>query len=123
MCDNQGPILVLFDVIEGNNKVGIYSSLSFDISDKWKEDKETFIFSLNQNRKYKNIRNKYYLYCNSNIGPYTDYFGIKKDMKILYLGAESINLTYENGDEILPSEKDKNYELFETEVFRLIIEK
>jgi len=121
LCDNKGPTLTLFYVKEGNNKVGIYTPLSFDTNSEWKKDKETFIFNLNQKKKYKKIIDNYSLYCGKATGPYTDYFGIKNyNMKILFYNSSSINNTYENGKEILKSKESKTYDLIETEVFKLI---
>ena len=60
----------------------------------WKVDEKVFIFNLNQNKQYKNIRKKYSIYCYKNCGPYTDYFGIEKNsMKKLYHNAENIFYT------------------------------
>ena len=121
LCDNKGPTLTLFHANDGN-KVGIYTSLSWDTNTNgWKEDKNTFIFNLNQNKKYQNIRIKYSIYCDNTHGPYTDYFGNYKTMKNLLHDAANINNTYENGINILPSHgKKKYYDLVETEVFKIL---
>ena len=124
LCDNQGPTLTLFQINDGN-KVGIFTQLSWDNTNGWKEDKKVFIFNLNQNKKYKNIRKQYSIYCKSNFGAYTDYFGnydACKTMKKLYHGATNINNTYENGLNILESDgKDKYYDLSEVEIFNIEI--
>ena len=125
LCDNQGSTITLFHVADGN-KVGIFTTCSWDSnSNKWKEDEKTFIFNLNQNKKYSNIRRKYSIYCQNDRGPYTDYFGIYsgKTMKFLYYDATNINLTYENGSNILPIDgKSKYYNLIEVEVFKIIFQ-
>ena len=56
LCDNKGPTLTLFHVNDGN-KVGIYTPLSWESSEKGfnKYDKETFIFNLNKNKKYEKL--------------------------------------------------------------------
>ena len=125
LCDNKSPILILFHVKEGNHKVGIYTSLSLDNNSKWKHDNETetFIFNLNKNKKFKKIKKGYSLYCYKSYGPYTYGFGNEGNIKSLVLYAGSICNYYENGDEILPNEKEtKYYEVIEVEVFRIIIE-
>ena len=120
LCDNQGQTLTLFHVNDGN-KVGIYTSLPWDTNTNgWKEDKNTFIFNLNQNKKYKNIRIKYSMFCDVKHGAFTDYFGNKTTMKSLYHDAKHINNTYENGSNILPSDgKQVYYDLIEVEVFKI----
>ena len=120
LCDNKGPTLTLFHTND-DNKVGIFTTLSWDsITDGWKEDNNVFIFNLNQDKKYKNIRTQYSIYCKKNYGPYTDYFGINKTMKSLFHDAYRIFNTYENGRNILPSNsKEKYYGLSEVEIFKV----
>ena len=122
LCDNKGSTLTLFQIKDGD-KVGIFTSKSWDIVTKtWKEDEKIFIFNLNQGKKYLNIRKRYSIFCDQNYGPYTDYFGINnnKSMKSLYHDAININNTYENGANILPSNgKAKYYDLIEVEVYKI----
>ena len=125
LCDNQGPTLTLFETNDGNI-TGIFTSVPWDNNNNgnWKVDERVFIFNLNQNKKYKNIRKQYSIYCSKNYGPYTDYFGIddneKKNMKSLLHDALNINNTYENGKDILPSNgKAKYYDLIDVEVFKI----
>ena len=125
LCDNQGSTLTLFQINDGN-KVGIFTSLSWENStNNLKEDEKIFIFNLNQNKKYKNIRKKYSIFCQSDHGAYTDYFGNDnkcKTMKKLFHGSKYIHNTYENGFNILQSDgKDKYYDLSEVEIFKIII--
>ena len=125
LCDNQGPTLTLFEINDGNI-TGIFTSIPWDNNNSgiWQVDEKVFIFNLNQNKKYKNIRSQYSIYCSKKYGPYTDYFGIKanekKNMKSLFHDAHNINNTYENGMDILPSNgKTKYYDLIEVEVFKI----
>jgi len=96
-----------------------------DNHSKWKSDNETetFIFNLNKNKKYTKIKKGHSLFCDNSYGPYTYGFGIEGKIKsIVHYGGIICNY-YENGDEILPSEKKtKYYEIIEVEVFRIIIE-
>ena len=57
LCDDKGPTLTLFQTDDGN-KGGIYTPLSWDIKSEYKKDKETFMFNLNKNEKYKMIDEK-----------------------------------------------------------------
>ena len=123
-CDNQGPTLTLFQINDGD-KVGIFTSSSWDnTTNNWKKGEKTFIFNLNQAKKYTNIRKQYSIYCQSNYGAYTDYFGNNsncKTMKRLFHDS-NINNTYENGLNILESDgKDKYYDLSEVEIFNIEI--
>ena len=77
LCDNKGPLLALYQVIDGN-KVGIYTPLILDNnSDEscWKNDIDTFIFNLNQIKKYKKIKINKSLCYGTNYGMYTKQFG------------------------------------------------
>jgi len=123
LYDNKGPTFTLFHIKDGN-KVGIYIPLSFDNKSGWKSDYETFIFNLNQNKKYKKAREDYSLYCHQNNGSYTDYFGCDSKCKTMrkIIHHKEINNTYEKGNEILPSNnKTKYYDLLEVEVFKISI--
>ena len=124
LCDNKGPTLTLFHIKDGN-KVGIYTPLSFDNKSQWKSDYETFIFNLNQNKKYKKVRENYSIYCHQNNGSYTDYFGCDSKCKTMrkIIHYSNINNAYEKGNEILPSNNQtKYYDLLEAEVFKISIE-
>ena len=121
LCDNKGQLLILYHVNDGN-KVGIYTPLIFDNNSGWKEDMETFIFNLNKNTKYKKLEKTYSLYCDSQYGIYTGYFGNRSDktMKKLYYYANSNKDIYENGSEILPNDGGvKYYDLLEVEIFKI----
>ena len=84
---------------------------------------ETFLFNLNQNKKYIKIKKNKSLYYDSDHGIYTADFGNGtscKTMKKLVHYADNINSSYKNGSEILPSNKQKTYyELLEVEVFKV----
>ena len=124
LCDNKGPTLTLFHVND-ENIVGIYSTLSLDSISYWKKDMDTFIFNLNKNQKYKKLKNDYSIYCDILCGPFTNYFGcyINNSMKSITHCANNINKYYDKGSEILPSNNQtKEYDLIETEVYKIIIE-
>ena len=122
LCGHKKPTLTLFHVNDGNI-VGIYTPLSWDTSGKWKNDMETFIFNLNKNQKYKKLKQDYSIYCTSSYGPFTAYFGLDNSMKSIIHNANYINRFYDKGSEILPSNNiEKEYDLIETEVYKIIIE-
>ena len=121
-CDNKGPTVILFYLNDGN-KNGIYTPSSWDSSSWDKYDKETFIFSLNKNKKCKKINDKQSIYCYKDHGPYVYDFGCGNSCgstkKIVYYS--STNNKFENASLILSSDKDKQYyDLLEVEVFEII---
>ena len=122
LCDNKGPTLTLFHVNDGNI-VGIYTPLSWDSTSNWKNDMETFIFNLNKNQKYKKLKSECSIYCTSSYGPYTAYFGLNDSMKSITHWGNDINNYYDKGSEILPiNNQKKEYDLIETEVYKIIFE-
>ena len=124
LCDNKGPTLTLFHVNDGNI-VGIYTPLSWDSSNTWKDDMETFIFNLNKNQKYKKLIKKSSICCNSSYGPMTADFGctIKIPVKSIKHCADRINQFYDKGSEILPSNnQEKVYNLIELEVYKITLQ-
>ena len=124
LCDNKGPTLTLFHVNDGNI-VGIYTPLSWDSKSGWKNDNDTFIFNLNKEQKYKKIKSDCSAYCNNTYGPYSCCFGCENTKKksIVHNVAANINIYYDNGSDILPSNNQiKFYDLLETEVYKIIIE-
>ena len=107
------------------NIVGIYTPLSWEspTSIKEKNDMDTFIFNLNKYQKYKKIKSDESIWCDSSFGPDTARLGCEKSMKSITHWADEINEYYDKGSEILPSnKKEKEYNLIETEIFKIIIE-
>lgn len=62
LCDNKGPTISLFHVND-DNKYGIYTPLSWDSNSGWKNDMNTFIFSLTKNKKYKKLKIDMSIFC------------------------------------------------------------
>ena len=124
LCDNKGPLLVLYHVNNGD-KIGLYTPLILNHQNKsyWQNDKETFLFNLNQNKKYIKIENDYSLFYGNDYGIYTNDFGNGescKTMKKIVLYPSNTNYYYQNGSGILPNNKQKTYyELLEVEIFKV----
>ena len=122
LCDNQGATLILFHTKEGK-KVGMFTSLSWVSDSLSKEDKEAFVFDLNNNKKYKIIKD-ISIYCDKNCGPHISclgYFQLPNMKKIIIFS--SINQFYENGYDILDNNgRESNYDLDEIEVFKIFFE-
>ena len=123
LCNDKGPTLTLFKVIDGNIG-GIYTPLSWDNSDTWKHDMESFMFNLNKNQKYKKLTNDYSIYAKDNYGPWTYYFGFYENnqMKKIQHGGTRINVYYENGADILPNNYNeiKYFDIIEVEVYEIL---
>ena len=86
---------------------------------------DTFIFNLNKNKICKKLKTDCSIYCNNSCGPWADYFGCDSmnTMKSITHWANKINEIFEKGSEILPSNnKLKQYNLIETEVYKIIFE-
>ena len=123
LCDNQGPLLVLYQIKEGNI-IGVYIPLILDKNkDGWQNDMDTFIFDLNQNIKYKKKKSSRSLYYANNHGIYTGDFGngsFCQSMKKLVYYPDNMSSYYDNGSKILPNKGNKTYyELLEFEVFKV----
>ena len=124
LCDNKGPLLTLYQIKNGD-KIGIYTPLILDKNKSgWQKDIDTFIFNLNQNKKYKKIKSDSSLFYSIQFGIYTADFGNDSNcgnMKKLVHWSNYINSYFENGSEILPIKGEKAfYELLEVEVFEVL---
>ena len=123
LCDNKGSLLVLYQVKDGN-KIGLYTPLILSNNKRgWQNDMETFLFNLNQNKKFKKVNNYYSIFYAKELGIYTSEFGNGSScqtMRKLVHCAGGINSYYDNGSDILPSNgKDTYYDLLEVEVFKI----
>ena len=123
LCDNKGPTLTLIDLRDGN-KIGFYVSDSFDSYSGWKNDDNSFIFNLNQNKKYKKINPQHSaICCKSDSGPSVNGLGCNDDISLYYIyhSRDFIDKCYENGSKILPSKKsEEEYEVLEMEIFQVL---
>ena len=122
-CDNKGPTLTLIEAVEGFITGG-YTPLDWDSKTEWKEDKDTFIFSLTENKKFIKQNSSWTIYCLDSYGPWFDNFGFEgnnsrnkymKECKFQYGNA------FLNANEIIPNEKkDKFFDVKEVEVYKII---
>ena len=70
LCDNISPNLLLIKD-DKNNIFGGFTKVSWEKRDCIKNDPESFLFSINKNKKYKQIHNEYTgIYCYSAYGPW-----------------------------------------------------
>ena len=116
LCDNQGATLVLYRTQNGM-KLGGFSPLSWDIkTGGYKNDWDTFVFSLTRKEKYPKKSINYSIYCNSSYGPYFKHFGIEGNMELFKI---NLNSTFQGLEKI--SNTDNSYNLNELEVFKITI--
>ena len=125
LCDNQGPTLVLFKTSEGY-VFGGYTPLDWDIvTEGWKNDNETFVFSLTNKKifikKEKNISS---IYCDKTVGPWFPYIGArdsgKKNMSQGEFRYKENDIYFNNFNEIISNDKDnKFFDLDEVEIYKI----
>ena len=128
LCDEKGPTLTLFH-LKDDNKIGFFINDCFDsVSDKWKTDDNCFIFNLKENKKYKKkkgllaVSNTFY--SGSECGPNVNGLGCNdyEKLDVIYFSSIMLGNVFENGSKILPPISIvKKYEVFETEIFQIII--
>ena len=70
LCDNISPNLLLIKDNK-NNIFGGFTKVTWEKKDLIKNDPESFLFSLNKNKKYYQKHKEYKtIYCNSAYGPW-----------------------------------------------------
>lgn len=69
-CDNKGPTLSIIKTT-GNYIFGGFTNISWDLSNQYKHDTSSFLFSVNKQTKYPIGVNNYQnaIYCGSSYGP------------------------------------------------------
>ena len=60
-CDNKGATVTLIETTKGR-RFGGYTSLNWSSDEGWKDDKEAFLFSLDNDKKYDVIQDSEYKY-------------------------------------------------------------
>lgn len=118
-CDNKGPTLVLVETTKGY-KFGGYTPLDWESPSNAisKKDEITFLFSLNQMKKYTKKENNTSIYVDKNYGPG---FGQGCDILIGYPEnnkGEGTNSNYLTNHELTNGEKSfylKEFEVFKVE--------
>ena len=80
-CDNKGATVTIIETTKGK-RFGGYTSLSWDSSSGWKNDKEAFLFSLDNDKKYDVIQDAVYkVYSNTGFG---QWFGDNGNIGLAY---------------------------------------
>ena len=122
LCDKKGKTLTLIKA--ENFIIGSYTPIDWDVSyDGWKNDDETFIFSLTNNRIYrKKEKSTESIFCGKNEGPW--YGGIGSRNKNMSHGDFQFSRKgyefYGNINNIIPNEgKSRFFVIDEIEIFKL----
>lgn len=119
-CDGISPNLLL--ISDNNNIFGAFTKVCWEKKDCQKNDTESFLFSLNKNKKYYQKHKDYKtIFCYQNFGPW--FYGgdigfSSKDMSLCCCNkSEYVN------DELLAGNKVNEYfKVQEVEVFEITIE-
>ena len=56
LCDYKGKTLMVIETKEGR-KLGVFTNDSWDTTDKKKVNYDNFVFSLDSNKKFSNVKN------------------------------------------------------------------
>ena len=119
-CDNKGPTLVLIETTKGY-KFGGFTPSDWESPKNntiFKNDNNTFLFSLNHMKKYEKIHEGRSLFVDKNYGPG---FGEGCDLLLGYPSeneGEGTNSNYLKNHELTNGEK--NFILKEVEVYQVI---
>ena len=122
LCDNKGPTLTFIESSEGFI-FGGYTPLDWSITDDWKSDDKTFLFSLSNNRIYKKLNVEKSIRCVRENGPWFAYLGVTNNSLSngLYYSKKKTDFPFEDYSNIIPNEgKDRNFNVKEIEVFKII---
>ena len=90
-CDNKGATVVILETTKGR-RFGGYNSLNWSSHEGWKNDKEAFLFSLDNDKKYDVIPEaSYKIYAGKGHGPWFGNggnIGLARD-KNFFIGNET----------------------------------
>ena len=120
-CDNKGITITFIETTKGY-KFGGYTELQWDCSSKGKKDKSTFIFSLNNKKKFLARNNNESINCYSVNGPRFGYVGNSDIYFYQTLNRGSCGITKEStfltNNELTNGEQ--YWDVKEIEVYKII---
>ena len=121
LCDNKVATIVIIKATEGFI-FGRYTPLDWDKKSYYKEDKDTFLFSLTKNKKFKKLSNDS-IYCSKDTGPFFPFIGFrdigKRNMSQGDYQYSNSNY-FENYNDIIPNEKkNRSFDVEEVEVYKI----
>ena len=120
LCDNKGPTLTLIELMDGH-RLGMYTPLDWDMSDKEKNSPDIFVFSLTKKLiSYSNPNSLSGMFCKDVLGPCSDYIGFQNNNGMEFILIYNFNGTFKEVNTFGISE-GKHYNK-EVEVFQIIAE-
>ena len=120
LCDNKKNTLILAKTNDGII-IGGYTPLNWDDHSGYKQDNDTFIFSLTNNCISKKKKIEKSINCSKYIGPSSCCFGIGNTKKS-NMSQGKFDLTcsfYEDFNKIIPNNKAGTLEVAEVEIYKL----
>ena len=124
LCDNKGPTIILIEGTEGFI-IGGYTPLSWDSNSSWKNDNETFLFSLTNNQVFnKNIKeynNGCSILCSKKCGPNFCCIRFKEKNNMSKCSFSTNCSYYINLNNIISSNwNSRDFDTEEVEVYKII---
>ena len=125
-CDNQGATLVIIKTTD-KNIIGGYSPLEWDDHSGWKSDKETFLFSLTDNKIFRKTKKSDSIFCHKDAGTWFPYFGFYKyNGRMNLTQGQILGKSYSDFDNynflLSNNGKTKNFDAEEVEVYKIIFD-
>jgi hypothetical protein len=119
LCDDKGPTLIIIETID-KEIFGGYTPLNWNGNKGDQKDTETFIFSLNTNKKYYHIKEGRSISANYMNGPTFGFYDLYfyPDMK----NGKSFSPFYFLTEPILNNKEKINFKPVEIEIFQVIFE-
>ena len=122
-CDNKGKTLILIETKEGR-KFGGVTYDDWNTSDKWRNNSNDFVFSLDLNKKYNYIGSNYTTVGDLQYGfafgySRTDEVDICFNNKSLEEGISNSSRSFKTNNEL--NNGNKNFKTKEIEVYQIIM--
>ena len=120
LCDNKGNTLILIKTVDGILIEG-YTPLSWDNHSDYKNDYDTFIFSLTTNYISNKSQKGFSINCNKNYGPSSCCFGLGNTNKeSMSQGKFKSSCSYyKDFSKISPNNKAGIFDAEEVEIFKI----
>ena len=125
LCNGISPTLTLIKT-SNNYRFGGYTEAQWEssLNTIWKTDENSFIFSLDNKKKYKCINSSKSICCNANDGPCFGYgcdIGIRDNFLSHNKNFNSTPSTYKTSKKYELNNGDKYFNISELEIYKLTI--
>ena len=120
LCDNKGSTLIFIKSKEGFI-IGGYTPSSWESKGGWKEDNKSFLFSLTDNKVFRNLGKVKSIFCGNKCGPLFNYIGFSENTKNMSMAEFQLRDYFKDYAEIIPNEGVKKFfGVEEVEVYQII---